>query len=100
VEEEIVIPEKFMVEQNYPNPFNPATSIKFGIPEGNFVSVRIYNMLGQEVRTLVSGQMNAGTYNLLWDGKDDNGQSVTSGAYIYRVISGGSAITKKMMLLK
>ncbi len=100
VENEIIIPEKFIVEQNYPNPFNPTTSIKFGLPQSSYVTIKIYNMLGQEVRTLLSSQMGAGIYNLIWDGKDNSGKSVTSGAYIYRVVSGKNVITKKMMLLK
>jgi hypothetical protein len=95
-----VIPENFVVEQNYPNPFNPSTTIKFGIPEAGLVSVKIYDMLGQEIRTLVDGMKNAGTFAVTWNGDNDFGQKVSSGTYIYRVTVGANIITKKMVLLK
>ena len=100
VDNELVIPQKFTVEQNYPNPFNPTTTIRFALPEASFVILKIYNMLGQEVKTLVNGQRNAGTYNVQWKGDNDFGQKVSSGTYIYRVIAGANIFTKKMILLK
>lgn len=98
--EELLIPDKFTVEQNYPNPFNPTTIIKFGLPEQTAVSVKIYNMLGQEVKTLLNDVRNAGTYNLQWNGDDNFGNKVASGAYIYRIVAGKDVATKKMILIK
>jgi hypothetical protein len=100
VEEEEVLPTVFGLEQNYPNPFNPTTTIKFSLPESHFVSIKIYNMLGQEVRTLVNDQRNQGTYNVVWNGKDNYGNQVASGTYIYRISAGDFVSTKKMVLLK
>ncbi|MCH8171448.1 MAG: T9SS type A sorting domain-containing protein, partial [Bacteroidetes bacterium] len=100
VDNELVIPQKFTLEQNYPNPFNPTTTIRFALPEASFVILRIYNMLGQEVKTLVNGEKNAGTYNVQWRGDNNFGVKVSSGTYIYRVIAGQNIFTKKMVLLK
>ena len=100
IDNELVIPQKFTLEQNYSNPFNPATTIRFALPEASFVILRIYNMLGQEVKTLVNGEKNAGTYNVQWRGDNNFGRKVSSGTYIYRVIAGQNIFTKKMILLK
>ena len=95
-----LIPDKFEVSQNYPNPFNPSTTIKFGLPEAAFVSIKIYNILGQEVKTLLNAERSAGTYTLQWNGDNNFGHQVTSGTYIYRVVAGNNVVTKKMILLK
>jgi len=100
IDNEELIPKKYSVEQNYPNPFNPTTTIKFSLPEASFVTLKIYNILGQEVKTLVNEQKNAGTFNVQWRGDNDFGNKVSSGAYIYRVIAGSHIFTKKMILLK
>ena len=100
VDNGLVIPEKFSLEQNYPNPFNPTTTIRFALPEASFVILKIYNMLGQEVKTLVNGEKNAGTYSVQWRGDNDFGHKVSSGTYIYRVIAGQNIFVKKMILLK
>jgi hypothetical protein len=100
VKDETVIPDKFTVHQNYPNPFNPVTSIKYAIPEASNVTIKVYNMLGQEVRTLVNSKKEAGTYSVNWNGEDGSGNKVSSGAYIYRVTAGENIVTKKMILLK
>ena len=92
--------QSYAMSQNYPNPFNPTTAIKYNLPESNYVTLRIYNMLGQEIRTLVSGQANAGSYNVVWNGKDNFGHSVSSGAYIYQIVAGNFVQTRKMVLLK
>jgi len=95
------LPEVFKVYQNYPNPFNPSTTIKFDLPEDTRVSVVIYNILGNRVRTLVDNKMyRAGYHSLVWDGKDDNGNKVTSGIYIYRVQAGSRVSTRRMLLIK
>ncbi|OGU33144.1 MAG: hypothetical protein A2068_02460 [Ignavibacteria bacterium GWB2_35_6b] len=100
LENEEVLPQKYELSQNYPNPFNPTTAIKYNLPESNYVTLKIYNMLGQEIRTLVSGQANAGSYNVVWNGKDNFGHSVSSGAYIYQIVAGNFIQTRKMILLK
>ena len=99
-EESEVLPTVYELSQNYPNPFNPETTIKFSLAESQYVSIKIYNMLGQEVRTLMNEQRNQGSYNVLWNGKDNNGNQVSSGTYIYRIRAGEFVSTKKMVLLK
>lgn len=86
--------------QNYPNPFNPETRISFSLGSSGFVSVKVFNILGQEIRTLLSAEKNTGVHSLLWDGKDNSGNPVASGAYIYRIESEGFISAKKMMLLR
>jgi len=100
VDNETVIPKNYRVEQNFPNPFNPTTTIRYSLPEASFVTLKIYNILGQEVKTLVNEQKNAGTFNVQWRGDNESGNKVSSGAYIYRVIAGSHIFTKKMILLK
>lgn len=100
VEKLDMIPEKFDVAQNYPNPFNPSTIIRYSIPEATFVSIKVYNMLGQEVVTLLNKEMKSGVYNVTWQGKDNYGNKVSSGTYLYRVIAGKNILSKKMVLLK
>ncbi|MFC1729198.1 FlgD immunoglobulin-like domain containing protein [candidate division KSB1 bacterium] len=85
---------------NYPNPFNPVTSINFSIKEPVNVSIKVYNLLGQEVKTLVNREMPAGAHRVLWDGTNNFGISVAGGIYIYRMVAGQSVISKKMILLK
>ena len=100
VEKDETVPMKFAVAQNYPNPFNPTTTIKYQLPEAGFVSLKIYNMLGQEVRTLVNAEQSAGIFQAVWNGKDNSGNVVASGTYIYRLTAGTNVVTKKMVLLK
>jgi len=94
------IPAQFELSQNYPNPFNPSTVIKFSLPEASLVSLNIYNILGQEVMTLLNENKNAGTYSVQWNGENNFGNNVSSGAYIYRIIAGNNVVTKKMILMK
>ncbi len=94
------IPSAFALGQNYPNPFNPSTSISVSIPEVSQVRIAIYNMLGQQVRTLFVGQMDPGEKIVNWDGRDEIGRNVASGTYIYRMTAGTFVQTKKMMFLK
>ncbi len=93
-------PASFTLYPNYPNPFNPATTIRFDLNRSAKVSLKIYNVLGQEVRTLVSGQMPPGVHSVTWDGKDQRGQNVSSGVYLYRLETGGFSKTLKLTLLK
>jgi hypothetical protein len=94
-------PEVYALSDNYPNPFNPETTIKYQLPEAGDVTLEVYNMLGQVVRTLVSEQQNAGRYVLQWDATNDAGQALSSGIYFYRIQAGGEfQSVKKMLLLK
>jgi hypothetical protein len=86
--------------QNYPNPFNPETIIEYQVPERGQVELNIYNMLGQKIRTLVIDVMPAGTYQVWWNGKDDYGNQVATGVYLYQLRGKNALITKKMMLIK
>jgi len=98
--EEIIIPEKFKLYQNYPNPFNPSTTIRYELPEGSNVIIKIYNLLGIEIRKLVSEFQPAGFKTIYWDGKDKNGNSVDSGMYLYTFKSNNFSQTKKMLVIK
>jgi hypothetical protein len=94
-------PEVYALADNYPNPFNPETTIKYQLPEAGDVTLEIYNMLGQVVRTLVNAEQTAGRYVLQWDATNDAGQPLSSGIYFYRIQAGGEfQSVKKMLLLK
>ena len=90
------IPKVFSLAQNYPNPFNPKTTFEFSIPENEFVELKIFDVNGKEVQTLVSDNMNAGTYQYDWQAADH----VASGIYYYTIIAGDFTATKKLVLLK
>lgn len=90
----------YELEQNYPNPFNPSTLIAFRMKEAGAVRLAIYNLQGQEVRTLLAQSLNAGTHRLVWDGKNAAGQLVPSGVYLYRLSVNGFVFTKKMSFVK
>ena len=94
------LPEKFSLHQNYPNPFNPTTTIKFDLPEPSQISLKIYNLMGQEVRTLTNEWLPTGSHRLLWNGTDQRGIPVSTGVYIYRLESHYFNQSKKMVLLK
>ncbi len=94
------LPVKFKLEQNYPNPFNAGTTIGFTLPEYSTVKVAVFNILGQEVRTLLTSNMPSGSHKVRWDGRDNFGRTVSSGTYIYRVIAGNWIKSKKMILIK
>ena len=93
-------PGNFELFQNYPNPFNPTTTIKFSIAQDAKVSLVVYDMLGQKVRTLVDNVQEAGYYSVRWDGTNDFGSKVSSGIYIYRLQAGNFVQTMKMNLMK
>jgi hypothetical protein len=90
----------FALHQNYPNPFNPATRIDFDLPGAGMVSLRIYNVRGEAVRTLLDRRMTAGRKSLTWDGTDTAGSDVASGVYFYRIRAGEFIRTRKMVLLR
>ena len=86
--------------QNYPNPFNPETEIRFQIPNSSHVVLKIFNILGEDIRTLVNAQYGAGTHNIHWNGKDTYGNAVSSGVYIYQLQAGEFSRVKKMNLIR
>lgn len=94
------IPESYELEQNFPNPFNPTTTIKFGLPEASEVTLKIFNIRGQLVRTLTSGSMEAGFHQVQWDATNENGVKVGSGMYFYQIQAGEFQQVRKMLLLK
>jgi hypothetical protein len=98
--DDVVLPSAFQLSQNYPNPFNPNTNIEYSIPTRSHVKIEIVNLLGQKVRTLIDESKPAGEHQVIWDGNDSNGQSVSSGIYFYRLRAGDSVESKKMILLK
>ncbi|MEE2725988.1 MAG: FlgD immunoglobulin-like domain containing protein [Candidatus Latescibacterota bacterium] len=94
-------PEAFALANNYPNPFNPATTIKYALPEASQVRLEVFNVVGQVVSTLVDNNQNAGRYVVQWDATNDQGHSLSSGIYFYRLQAGGEFLeVKKMLLLK
>jgi len=94
------LPKVYALRQNYPNPFNPSTEISFDLPKAGQVELRIFNVLGQQVRALANQAMEAGQHTITWDGRDQGGTQVSSGVYFYRLSAGAYTDTKKMMLLK
>ncbi len=97
----VITPKDYILEQNYPNPFNPSTNITFTLPLENKISLKIYNSLGQEVKTLIDNQeYSRGPHSVIWDATDKNGNPVTSGVYIYRLVFGNFSKTKTMSLVR
>jgi len=91
---EELIPSEYALEQNYPNPFNPSTTIKFHIPELNFVTLKVYDVLGNEIATLVNEKKSIGSFEIKFDAT-----GLPSGIYFYRLRAGSFVETKKMILL-
>lgn len=100
VEVNMDTPAEFKLGQNNPNPFNPATTISYQIPQNAFVSLKVYDMTGREVATLVNTMQQAGQHTVYWDGKDRHGMAAASGIYLYRIQAGNFVQTRKMNLLK
>jgi len=100
-----IVPTDFKLEQNFPNPFNAQTTIRFEVPfsQGNGAVrtvLKVYNILGRKVKTLVDEPRQPGRYQIIWDGRDDSGSKVSSGMYFYRLKVGSHSESKKMTLLK
>jgi flagellar hook assembly protein FlgD len=98
-------PTEFALAQNYPNPFNPTTTIQYALSEQSTVTLRVFNILGQEVVTLVDGVQGASHYNAVWDGRNSIGQQVSTGVYFYQLeaksVSGKTfGSIKKMLFVK
>jgi len=95
------LPLEFSLSQNYPNPFNPTTTIEFMLPEQLPVELRVYDMLGREVATLLRGDvMNPGRHIIRWNGRNNFNETVATGVYFYRIVAGGHVQAKKMVLVK
>ncbi len=89
-----------VLNKNFPNPFNPSTTISFSLPSDMACKLEIYNIRGQKVHTLLKENMMAGKHSIVWDGVDDNGRSVSSGVYFYRLVTPNRSQTSKMLLMK
>ena len=97
----MITPDDYRLEQNYPNPFNPTTTIDFTLPVNKRISLKIFNMLGQEVRTLANQEaFGSGTHSMTWDGTDNSGTAVASGTYIYKLFYGSFSLSKRMTLVR
>ena len=92
--------KSFYLSQNYPNPFNPETTISFSIPKDSKVELSIYNIKGQKVKTLAKSDFEKGIHQVIWDGKDNTGKSVSSGIYFYKMETDNYSEMKKAILLK
>jgi hypothetical protein len=95
VSQQSAVVKDFALRQNYPNPFNPSTRIEFSVPKSTFVTVKVFNLLGEEDATLVSREFNAGRYTVDW-----NASNAPTGVYFYRLTAGSFVDTKRMMLMK
>ena len=93
-------PQNFALFQNFPNPFNPSTTIEYHLPQRSQVQFTIYNILGEEIRTLLNETQTAGVKSVLWDGKDNLGRAVSSGVYIYQITAGDFTRARKMIFLR
>jgi len=94
------VPTTFGIAQNYPNPFNPTTMLDYAVSQQSFVTIKVYNLLGEEVRTLVSQLQGIGTHHVEWDGTANDGKAVPTGVYLYEMTAGSFREMKKMVLLK
>ena len=94
------LPAEYQLYSNYPNPFNPITNIKFDVPEFDYIEILIYNINGQIVKTLQSGNLAPGFYKIVWDGADDHGVSMPSGIYFYSMNATGFNKKYKMVFIK
>ena len=92
--------ETFALQQNHPNPLNPTTTIEFSLDRQARATLAIYDVQGRLVRTLVDDIIGSGYQERIWDGKDSQGNPVSSGVYFYRLTAGNKTLTKKMVLLK
>ena len=100
VDQQAALPDKFELQQNYPNPFNPRTTIRYSVPSHNRVRLRVFDLVGREVASLVDEEQSTGNYIVNWKGTDNFGNVLASGVYFYKLEGAGQQITKKMLLLK
>jgi len=95
-----ILPESFALEQNFPNPFNPATTIAYTLPERSRVTVSVYNILGEKVAVLTNSVKAAGRHRVVWDGRNQAGETVGTGVYFYRLETDNWSASRKMLLVK
>ena len=98
--DEELIPDEFALHQNYPNPFNPTTNISYDLPNDEYVNIIIFDVMGRNIRSLINEKQSAGYYGIQWDAKNDIGEPVSAGMYIYTIQAGEFRSVKKMVLLK
>ena len=98
--DEPTLPNTFEIGQNFPNPFNPSTNIPFILARSGLVTIKIYDLMGREIITLLDREINKGSHNVTWLGKDKFGKIMPTGIYIYQIKSGELIRSKKMNLLK
>jgi hypothetical protein len=96
----IVMPDQYIIHQNYPNPFNPVTTLRYDLPETGLVTITIYDMLGRQVKTLINQTQDAGYRSVIWDATNDYGKPVSAGIYLYQIRVGPYTKTRKILLLK
>lgn len=94
------VPADMNLHQNFPNPFNPDTRIRYDLAESGSPAIEVFDIGGRLIRTIAPGYQNAGSHDVRWDGKDESGRQVPSGPYFYRLRSGGTVQTKKMIVLR
>jgi hypothetical protein len=94
------IADNFRLNQNYPNPFNPSTTIEYDIPEYTNVSIVVYDLLGRKIKQLVNEYKEAGTYQVIWNGRDSNNKRVSSGYYFYQMTTVNFVEVKKLLIQK
>jgi hypothetical protein len=94
------LPTEFSISQNHPNPFNPTTIIEYTLPARSNVQIEIFNLLGQKIKVLVNAEQPAGNYEIAWDGKDNDGQTLSSGIYLYKITTNKYTNSKKMVFIK
>jgi hypothetical protein len=97
---EFSLPQDFKLCQNYPNPFNPETSISFQVPKTSHIKIDVFNLLGQHIRTLIDEEKAPGSYQIMWNGLDDQGKPVSSGVYLCKMQAGDFTAMKKMVLVR
>ena len=95
-----LIPMTIKLHQNYPNPFNPETTLTYELPQTMWVKLEVYNITGQKVSTLVNSKQSVGQYSVKWHGKDDSGNHLSSGVYLYRLQAGSFVQSHQMLLVR
>ena len=99
-EKNSLVPNEVVISQNYPNPFNPETTLQYSIPADGLVSIKVYDILGNKIKTLIEQWKSAGAHTEMWNGQNDNSQAVSSGVYFYQIKVGDKQVTKKMIFAK
>jgi hypothetical protein len=100
VDEMPILPEDISLDQNYPNPFNLSTTITYQINQSCHINLTIYDILGRPITEVVNGEAYIGTHSAIWDGRNNNGDIVSSGVYFYRLTAGDISLVRKMNLIK